>query len=84
MCGLDPGVFKRVSGVLFVLWMRRICCLPGHSNKNGNPVSEQWLKGTAGEKMTRDLGKPVNAKAAASERTSNGLNGGSRTSFYEH
>lgn len=29
---------------------------------------EQWLKGTAGEKMTRDLGGPVNTEAA-SERT---------------
>lgn len=70
MCGVDPGVFKCASGVLFVLWMRRSSCLPYHSYKNGNPVSEQWVKGTASEKMTRDLSGLGNAEAAASERMS--------------
>lgn len=27
-------------------------------------MPEQWLKGTAGEKMTRNLGGPVNTEAA--------------------
>lgn len=39
--------------------------LPCHCYKNGDPMPEQWLKGTAGEKMTRNLGGPVNTEAAS-------------------
>lgn len=65
---VEPSVFKGALGAVFVLWTRRSTPLPCHYYKNGDPMLEQWLKGTAGEKMTRDLGGPVNTEAA-SERT---------------